>query len=83
MVDVSPRHLVVTAGDRLWHSQESIAGYTAWEKMSDVAVASAPDCAVSSHGALLNVVALTETGTILHVHGSSGAFTAVDLGAFQ
>jgi hypothetical protein len=28
-------------------------------------------------------VALIATGTILHVHGSSGAFTTVDLDVFQ
>ena len=83
MIDASPVHLVAAAGDRLWHSYFTAAGYTAWEKISDIAVASAPDCAVSSHGDLLGVVALGKTGTILHVHGSSGAFTTVDLGVFQ
>ena len=49
MIDASPVHLVAAAGDRLWHSYFTAAGYTAWEKISDIAVASAPDCAVSSH----------------------------------
>ena len=78
-------HLVVTAGDQLWHSQPDSTGtgYTAWEKISDVVVASAPDCTVASDNALVSATALTTTGTILHVHGSNGAFTSVDLGTFQ
>jgi hypothetical protein len=78
---------VVTAGSRLWYSHGSSSGFSTWQKISDVAVASAPDCVINSYSASgavqINVVALTETGSVLHVHGPwAGTFSSVDLGVY-
>ncbi|MFZ5896849.1 MAG: hypothetical protein ACOY0T_37680 [Myxococcota bacterium] len=79
-------HLVAVAGGRLWHaSAESEASpFSAWEQMSETPVASSPDCALTqgAPGGVIHVVALSESGTILDVHGTSGSFESADLGSY-
>jgi hypothetical protein len=74
-------HLVVVAGDHLWHTMSSPAGWGGWEKMSDTPVASAPDCTVTWDDTV-HVVALTATGSVLHAWGTPGNFSANDLGTY-
>jgi hypothetical protein len=70
-------HLVAVAGDRVWYASSG----GGWEKMTDIAVASAPDCTVTWDGTV-HAVALTATGSILHVWGTPGNFSAIDLGTY-
>ncbi len=69
-------YMVATAGDRIWCTNGS-----GWEKMTDIPVASAPDCTLTADGRL-RVVALTAQGTVLHAWGAFGVFSAMDLGGY-
>jgi hypothetical protein len=79
-------HLVAVAGDRLWYAYATtdVASYSAWEKMSDTPVFSAPDCALTNGapGGVLHVVALSQVGAVIDVHGTAGSFVATDLGVY-
>jgi hypothetical protein len=74
-------HVVAVAGDHIWHSMSSPTGWSGWEKMSDTPVASAPDCTVTWDDTV-HVVALTPAGSVLHVWGAPGSFSANDLGTY-
>jgi hypothetical protein len=74
-------HVVAVAGDRPWHAVNTGSGFTDWEQMADIVVTSSPDCAGTSDGTI-HVVARSETGSILYLHGTTGNFAATDLGVY-
>jgi len=78
--------MFVTVENRLWHTSGASGAFTQWEKVSDIAIGSAPDCAVGSipSGSANEVVviALTQQGTVLIVRGNTGAFSVEDLGVY-
>jgi hypothetical protein len=81
--NIFTRHVVAVAGGKLWYSNEVGwgAGYSAWEQMGNTDVVSSPDCTVTSDSTV-HAVALTGSGTIIDVHGTSGSWTATDLGVY-
>ena len=80
---VFTRHIAAVAGGKLWYSNEVGwgAGYSAWEQMGSVDVASSPDCTVTGDSTV-HVVALSTAGTAVDVHGKSGSWTTTDLGVY-
>lgn len=79
-------HVIAVAGGKLWYSYSTgeLTTYSAWEKMTDTTVTSAPDCALTSGSVdgVVHVVALSETGSVVEVRGTAGAFVATDLGVY-
>jgi hypothetical protein len=78
---VFARHLAAVAGGKLWYSRAADLGFSAWEQMGSVDVASSPDCTVTSDSTV-HVIALTTAGSVVDVHGKSGSWTATDLGVY-
>ena len=77
------RHLAVVAAGKLWYAEAVAWGenFAPWEQMGSIDVASSPDCTVTSDSTV-HVVALSTAATVVDVHGSSGSWTATDLGAY-
>ena len=77
-------HLVMVAGERLWHSvrqPNTSEPFSPWERVADVAVSSTPNCVVTEDG-VLHIVALDAAGAVTHFSDSSGNFSVTDLGAY-
>jgi hypothetical protein len=73
----SPSVCAAVAGDRIW-----ILG-SSWVQVSTTPVASAPDCVGANYDQESRIVALTPTGTVLHVRTTtSGVYTETDLGTY-
>ena len=77
------RHVAAVAGGKLWYANavDWLSGFSAWEQMASIDMASSPDCTVTSDSTV-HVVALSTTGTVVDVHGKSGSWTTADLGVY-
>jgi hypothetical protein len=81
-------HVFVAAGGSLWYGEVNGSPalgtppvFTNWESIPNSAVSSAPDCVDLSNGTV-HAVALTPTGTVIDVYGTSGNFAVKEFGTY-